>query len=87
MRIPHCLWLTLVAGFALSACAAERPEVPADEAQPSTTAAAAPASPTTVPGGEVTEPQATTPTPVSTVAGALELADVNGARDTPPHRR
>ena len=74
MRIPNSVCLVLVVGFVLSACAAQRTPVPADAPQPSATASVA--SATAVPGGEVTEPQATTPTPVSTptvtIAGALE---------------
>ena len=65
MRIPRSLCLALVVGLVSSACATERTPVPAEPAQPSTTPDVALA--TTVPGGEVTEPQATT-----TVASASE---------------
>lgn len=78
MRIPRSLFLAVVVGLLLSACATEGTPISADATQPSTTAAVALV--TTVPGGAVTEPQATTtasisPTttaPTSMIAAALE---------------
>ena len=69
MRIPRSLFLALVVGLLLSACATERTPVPADATQPPTTAAAALA--TTVPDGEVTEPQATTTASISTTTTTI----------------
>ena len=70
MRIPRSLFLAVVIGLLVSACATERTPISADATQPSTTAAVALV--TTVPGGAATEPQGTTTAPTSMIAAALE---------------